>query len=190
MATSKMTHSAELTHAQPLPGGGDLEAVPPDVSPRLEDYTQQPPERLARPVAEVGRPDGEVQRLAAAVMVASLPAQIQRGFRIKMLTILLLQLGLTLGTGLAFRFALPGDGVATVFKPQSVTALSLVLVVMLTLPLLNYVKDYHPWNLICTFLWTLLLGLGLAVCMVPGGVSASTRLLLPAPPAWLEANAP
>jgi len=117
-----------------------------------------------------------VNRLQQVAYVNSLPLQIQRGFRLKLLMILWLQLGLTLVVSLLVRFALPGKGIALLFPAQSISALALIFCTMITLPLLSMIKDKHPWNLLGTLAWTLLLGTAIGASQIPGGFVLSNSM--------------
>lgn len=123
-------------------------------------------------------PDARTEqgRLALTTsFVSSLPLQVQSGFRFKLLTLLWLQLGLTVLLSLVIRFGLPESYLSSAFPAQSVQALVLVLAVAFTLPLLILVRDRHPWNLVATVVWTLLLALMLAAVHIPGGVRFTPR---------------
>ena len=117
--------------------------------------------------------------LAGSTFVVDLGIEIQRGFRRKLLTILLLQLCLSLAVGLVIRYVVPLDSFLNiVFPAQSLQTLVLGLACVVGLPCLTYVRDYHPWNLVCTTLWTLAWGVFLAACHVPGGIVRSNALFV------------
>ena len=110
----------------------------------------------------------------ASTFVVDLGLEIQRGFRRKLLTILLLQLLLTMGVGLTLRYVIPIESLLlVVFPAQSIQALVLGMVCLVCLPLLTYVRDRHPWNLICVALWSVAWGTFLAAAQVPGGMLRS-----------------
>jgi len=106
--------------------------------------------------------------LARPLFVAALPFEIQRGFRIKMLTILFMQLCLTLAVAYVARFAIPGEGIAAILPAQSGQALGFVALVVFSLPLLSCMRDRHPWNMVLTFVWSICLGVAIAACQIPG----------------------
>lgn len=111
--------------------------------------------------------------------VADLSLDIQRGFRRKLITILLLQLGLTLLVGLTVRFLPPeGQGIGLMFPKQSVQALALVFCVCFMLPCVAAIKDHHPWNMLGVFAWSILLGVALAAAQLPGAFVKSNTLFL------------
>lgn len=136
----------------------------------------------------------------ASTFVIDLGLEIQRGFRRKLLTILFLQLLLTMVVGLILRHVLPlercalvpggnitaGDTVnvctpgllLTVFPAQSIQTLILGAVCLLCLPLLTYVRDHHPWNMVCTTIWSVCWGVFLAAAHVPGGIVRSNALFV------------
>jgi len=113
---------------------------------------------------------------AAGPRVADLPLYIQRAFIRKTLTLLLLQQLLMLGVAALLRFALPGEGIALLFPANSIgktVALGLGVIVFGTIPLLAYVRDRHPLNLIATVVWTLVFSLFIAGAHTDGGVVRS-----------------
>jgi len=117
-------------------------------------------------------------RLQQMRFVDGLPLAIQRGFRFKMMMLLWLQLGLTVLVSFLIRWALPGRGIALVFPAQSPQAAALVLCTFGALPLLSLVRDRHPWNLLATLAWTLLLGVAIGASQVPGGFILSNTFSL------------
>lgn len=117
--------------------------------------------------------------LAASRPVVELPLSIQRGFRVKMLTILFLQLCLTLAVGFSIRYAFPnGQGIEKVFPAQSGQAFALLAAVILTFPMMLCVKERHPWNMWAVFGWSLLLGVFLAASQIDGGFILSNSLFI------------
>lgn len=113
---------------------------------------------------------------AAGPRVADLPLYIQRAFIRKTLTLLLLQQLLMLGVAALLRFALPGEGIALLFPANSIgktVALGLGVIVFGTIPLLAYVRDRHPLNLVATVVWTLVFSLFIAGAHTDGGVVRS-----------------
>jgi len=109
--------------------------------------------------------------------VVDLPLDIQRGFRRKLLTILLLQLLLSVGTGLVVKHGING-GIQKVFPAQSLQTLALGFVCVFTLPALSYVRDRHPWNMLATSCWSISWGVFLAAAQVPGGIVRSNALFV------------
>lgn len=137
--------------------------------------------------AEVGQPGGVTINVPPPI--ALLPLSIQRGFRIKMLTILLLQLLLTMGVSILLHAVTDGGdpdatpprpptGLAVLFPPGGVQTLVLGVVCLGALPLLTQVRDKHPWNLICTTLWTLAWALFIAMASLPGALVRSHVLFV------------
>jgi len=121
------------------------------------------------------------------VYVADLPLEIQRGFRIKMLTILLLQLCLTNTLSLALRLTNshgdPETGagqtwLSVLFPAKSVQCIILGASCLFVLPLITYVRDRHPWNLIVTVLWTIVWSIFLAAAQLPGSLVLSNTLFV------------
>jgi len=133
-------------------------------------------------VAAAVAPSPQVMMGQGAVLgqfVTHLNFQIQRGFRRKMLGILFLQLCLTMAVGLAVRYAIPLDAFLTVaFPAQSVQTLVLGFLCIGGLPLITAVRDKHPWNLVCTTLWTVVWAVFLAASHVPGGFIRSNALFV------------
>jgi len=146
--------------------------------------------------AAFGRPGGE--RLAATGPVAGLPISIQRAFRIKLLSILLMQLLISLGVGFALRLTTDVDPsamnrtavannleqhtdstwLAKLFPPLQVHVLIFALVMIVSLPALGYIKDRHPWNLIATTIWSILWGVFMAASQLPGAPVRSQSLFV------------
>jgi hypothetical protein len=146
--------------------------------------------------AVFGRPGGE--RLAATGPVAGLPISIQRAFRIKLLSILLMQLLISLGVGFALRLTTDVDPsamnrtavannleqhtdstwLAKLFPPLQVHVLIFALVMIVSLPALGYIKDRHPWNLIATTIWSILWGVFMAASQLPGAPVRSQSLFV------------
>ena len=116
--------------------------------------------------------------------VIDLSVQIQRGFRIKMLTILLLQLLLTLGISITLRVITdvgpnpPATLLALAFPPKSFQTLILGLVCIGSLPMMTYVRDHHPWNLIVTLIWTIAWAVFLAAAQLPGALILSNTFFV------------
>ena len=108
--------------------------------------------------------------LATPSYVASLEFSIQRGFRIKLFTLLLLQLALTMGVATVARFALP---IEVIFPAQSYGTLGLCFACLVGLPMLTYVRDRHPWNIILTAIWSIAWGVYMAAAHVDGGMVKS-----------------
>jgi len=114
--------------------------------------------------------------------VIDLSVQIQRGFRIKMLTILLLQLILTMAISISLR-AITSEGpeptwLAIAFPPKSLQTLALGLVCIGSLPMMTYVRDIHPWNIVVTVIWTLGWAVFLAVAQLPGALILSNTFFV------------
>jgi len=108
--------------------------------------------------------------------VADLPLYIQRGFIRKTLALLLLQQLFMLGAAALLRFALPGEGIGLIFPANStgkVVSLGLGVIVFGTIPLLAYVRDRHPWNMVATIAWTLTFSLFMAGAHADGGLVRS-----------------
>lgn len=108
--------------------------------------------------------------LATPSYVASLEFSIQRGFRIKLFTLLLMQLALTMGVATVARFALP---IEVIFPAQSYGTLGLCFACLVSLPMLTYVRDRHPWNLVLTAIWSVAWGVFMAAAHVDGGMVKS-----------------
>ena len=137
-----------------------------------DPFTPRPVQPV-EPVRE--RPQDDEPLDPSAVWNLSLG--IQRGFRRKMLTILLMQLVLTMVVGLVLRFCFL-RALTTIFPAQSIQTLLLGMGCLILLPCLTAVRDRHPWNMICTTLWTLAWATFLAAAQVPGGVVKSNALFV------------
>ena len=130
-------------------------------------------------------------------VVDEMPISIQRGFRLKMLAILLLQLLTILIVGFvvnitstvtedpngSFNVTFPGEteyygetklcslgGLLVAFPPSTWNSGILGLILLMALPFLGCVREKHPWNLIFIFLWSVLFGIFMGVAQVPGGL--------------------
>lgn len=112
---------------------------------------------------------------ALARPVATLPLVIQRGFRWKLLVLLLLQLAFTTSLAAALRWGCP-EQLDSVFKPQSAQSIALFVVVAVSLPALALVKDKHPWNLLFTVLWSILFAVFVAASDLPDSFFLSHAL--------------
>ena len=113
----------------------------------------------------------------AEAFVVDLGLEIQRGFRRKMLAILLLQLCLSLLVGLVLRYAVPLESfLLVVFPPGSAQPIILGAVCLGCLPVLSCVRETHPWNFVCTTIWSIVWGVFLAASQVPGGFVVSNAL--------------
>lgn len=111
--------------------------------------------------------------------VNELPLEIQQGFRKKMLTILFLQMSFSLSVAFFVRYVPGVNGVLEMaFPPQKVPSLVLLVVVMFGLPLMACVKDNHPWNLVFTAGWSVLLGIFLGASDLPGAYSRAHAFLM------------
>ena len=111
--------------------------------------------------------------------VNELPLEIQQGFRKKMLTILFLQMSFSLSVAFFVRYVPGVNGVLEMaFPPQKVPSLVLLVVVMFGLPLTACVKDNHPWNLVFTAGWSVLLGIFLGASDLPGAYSRAHAFLM------------
>lgn len=138
--------------------------------------------------------------LAPVSYVIDLGVDIQRGFRRKLLTILLIQLCISLGLGLVLRHVIPlnsescstvetANGTVTecvvtpglllsLFPAQSLQTIILGGLCLVCLPALTYVRDRHPWNMVCTTIWSICWGIVLAAVHVPGGIVRSNALFV------------
>ena len=197
--TESVTHASQVS--LDIEDGGAYEPDEPDFedepampAPTLPaapiDGSFAPPLRSDEffeiaPVAALGQPGGE--RLQAPVPVMALPLSIQRGFRIKMLTILLLQLVFTMGLSIALRLAssaadedagLAATGLGKLFPRGGLQTLLLGVICVALLPLLSAVRDLHPWNMICTALWSALWATFIAAASLPGGLVRSHVLFV------------
>lgn len=87
--------------------------------------------------------------------VVNLDVEIQRGFRIKMLLLLEVQLVCMLGLAFTLRFV-PSCKAAleVVFPAKSPQAVVLLAICVLSLPAIGLVKHRHPWNLVATAAWS------------------------------------
>jgi len=102
-------------------------------------------------------------------VVSELDFFIQRDFRKKLLTLLLLQLCFTLMIAFIFRLIpVLRNAVEIVFPPQSISALVLLLLVCCGIPTMALIKEKHPWNMVFTAVWSLLLGIFIAASDLPG----------------------
>jgi len=111
--------------------------------------------------------------------VNELPLDIQQGFRKKMLTILFLQMCFSLAVAFFVRYVPGVSGVLEkAFPPQGIPTLVLLAVVMFGLPLMSCIKDNHPWNLVFTAGWSVLLGLFLGASDLPGAYSRAHAFLM------------
>ena len=54
----------------------------------------------------------------------------------------------------------------------------LQLVLAFALPMLSFVKDKHPWNLVATTVWSVLWGVFMAAAQLPSGLIASNTLFV------------
>lgn len=111
--------------------------------------------------------------------VSELPLDIQAGFRKKMLSLLFLQLFFSVGLAFLLRYT-PGlrDPLEEAFPPQGASSLALMVVVLMGLPIMSCVKDKHPWNLLFTLLWSLVLGVFLAASDLPEAYSRAHAFLM------------
>jgi len=101
--------------------------------------------------------------------VSELPLSIQKGFRRKMLSLLVIQLLFTVGLAAFLRFVPACRRFLEIaFPAQSLQALLLLLATMVTLPLLSMVKNKHPVNLIAVFLWSILCAFFIAASDLDG----------------------
>ncbi len=176
-SSTRLPPSADPSHAT---HDGDVEKGwlnvqrPAELSPRITPHS---PSRI-----QVS-PGLEVEETPRSVLsdentfVASLAIGIQRGFRRKMLCILLAQLLLSLGVGFALLLAIPAE-IALAFPAQSGQTYGLLCAVVLGLPLISLVRDRHPWNLLATLAWSLLLGVFSAAAQVEGGIFRSYALFV------------
>lgn len=115
----------------------------------------------------------------ATQYVVDLGLQIQSGFRRKLLMILLIQLTISMVIGLSVRYLVPLESfLLVVFPAQSLQTLILGALCTAALPMLTYVRDRHPWNMICTTLWSCCWGIFLGACHVPGGIVRSNSLFV------------
>jgi hypothetical protein len=135
--------------------------------------------------AQVGQPGGVT--LQRPPPVALLPLSIQRGFRIKMLTILLLHLSLTMATAFVGRLlsdsgdassSSPAKGLGILFPPGSLQTLILGMVCIVALPMISTIRENYPWNQICTALWSISWGIFIAAASLPGGLVRSHVLFV------------
>mmetsp|Transcript_73639 Transcript_73639/g.163667 ORF Transcript_73639/g.163667 Transcript_73639/m.163667 type:complete len:251 (-) Transcript_73639:454-1206(-) len=111
--------------------------------------------------------------------VASLPTSIQMGFRLKMLTLLSLQLGFMISIAFTLRMVpATRDALEKAFPPQSKASAALTLLSVGSLPLLSRLKHKHPWNLIATAAWSTLFALFVAATDLPGAYFRSHSLFL------------
>ena len=95
-----------------------------------------------------------------------------QGFRKKMLSILALQMAFTLAVAFFVRYVPRVNSVLELaFPPQKVQSLILLLAVMSGLPIMTCIKDSHPWNLVFTAGWSVLLGIFLGASDLPGAYS-------------------
>jgi len=84
-----------------------------------------------------------------------------------------------MGVAMTARYAIPLDRFLTVvFAAQSMQTLGLGFACIIALPCLTFVRDRHPWNLVCTAIWSIAWGLFLAAAQVPGGVVRSNVLFV------------
>ena len=84
-------------------------------------------------------------------------------------TLLLLQLALTMGSPLSR--ASPYR--SRLFSHQSYGTLGLCFACLVGLPMLTYVRDRHPWNIILTAIWSIAWGVYMAAAHVDGGMVKS-----------------
>lgn len=111
--------------------------------------------------------------------VNELHIDIQQGFRKKMLTILFLQMCFSLCVAFFVRYVPAVRGVLEkAFPPQSIPSLVLLVVLMVGLPLMSCVKDKHPWNLLLTAGWSVVLGVFLGASDLPGAYSRAHAFLM------------
>ena len=113
----------------------------------------------------------------AQAFVVDLGFEIQRGFRRKMLSILLMQLCLSLFVGLVLRFAIPLESfILVLFPAGSAFPIILGAICLGSLPILSCVREKHPWNFVCTTIWSFVWGVFLAASQVPDGFIGSNTL--------------
>ena len=118
-----------------------------------------------------------VGTVLAGSFVTDMGLEIQRGFRRKLLTILLMQIGISLLLGGVVR-VFAEDALSVVFPAQSYQALALGIVCVISLPLLSVVRDKHPWNMVFVTLWSMLWGLFMAAAQLPGAFVRSNLLFI------------
>ena len=111
--------------------------------------------------------------------VSELPLSIQAGFRKKMLTLLFLQLSFSVALAFLVRYT-PSlkEPLETAFPAQGAAALGLMVAVLFGLPVMSCVKDKHPWNLLFTLFWSVLLGVFLAASDLEGAFSRAHAFLM------------
>jgi len=113
----------------------------------------------------------------ASMYVASLGMAIQRGFRRKMLAILLLQLCLMLIVSYTFRHVIPCDKfICVIFPAQSMQTLLLGMLCVVTLPLQSSLRDRYPLNMVAFSCWSIIWALFLATAQIPGAIVRSNAL--------------
>jgi len=111
--------------------------------------------------------------------VAAMSLSIQRGFRFKMLAILVMQLVFTTSLAAFLRWTPPvRDLLEKAFPAQSIQSFILMLVVICSLPFLSVVKERHPYNLIATLSWSTLSALFIAVSDLPGAYFRSHAIFI------------
>lgn len=138
------------------------------------------------------------QRIAPPTPVSELPVSIQRAFRIKMLSILLVQLLISLGVAFACRVTTTIDNsalnttaialneeqttgstwLAIIMPPKTIQVLIFGMVMIIALPMLGSIKDKHPWNLVGTTIWSVLWGIFMAAASLPGGLVKSNSMFV------------
>lgn len=111
--------------------------------------------------------------------VSELPLSIQAGFRKKMLTLLFLQLSFSIALAFLLRYTPSLKGpLEDAFPAQGGASLGLMVAVLFGLPIMSCVKDNHPWNLLFTLAWSVLLGLFLAASDLEGAFSRAHAFLM------------
>ena len=117
-------------------------------------------------------------QVLASNYVINMSIEIQKGFRRKMLTILFLQLALSMVVGLSLRYipVLHDEFLIKLFPAQSLQTLVLGALCLVALPMMSYVRERHPWNLIFLTLWTITWGTFMAAAQVVDGMVKSNSL--------------
>ena len=67
----------------------------------------------------------------------------------------------------------PGKGLGLAFPSGSVQTLILGMVCIMALPAMTSIRERHPWNQICTAIWSICWGIFIAVASFPGALVRS-----------------
>lgn len=134
--------------------------------------------------ATLGQPGGVRlhQGMALGPVVLDLPLSIQKGFRVKMLVILIIQLIFTISLAVFFRAITTVEPEPTIlailFPPRSLQTLMLGMLAVVLLPCITWVRERYPWNMVATAAWSVLWAVFMAVAQLPNALVRSNVLFV------------